>query len=132
MTRLNKNIKVGNSNTTLESLVPYVLYQNDNGSTGDITLLDTADNYFKIDIIVWTPYNLDWQVFTVYDPNGKTTNLDFVEGISDSIGYYMMYRRIYIYNNKITTYNNTYGIWGTNGVSLKENRLRIVRVIGYK
>lgn len=132
MTRLSKDIKVGNSNTTLESLVPYVLYQNDSGSLGDITLLDTANNYFKIDIIVWTPYNLDWQIFTIYEPNGKTTNLFFTEGMSNDIGYYTMYRKIYINNNKITTYNNTYGIWGTNGYTIKENRLRIVKVIGYK
>ena len=50
MTRLNKDIKVGNSNTTLESLIPYVLYQNDSGSTSNFTISDDRRNYKFLEV----------------------------------------------------------------------------------
>ena len=50
MTRLNKDLKVGNSNTTIESLIPYVLYENTSGSTGNFTISDNRSNYKFLEI----------------------------------------------------------------------------------
>lgn len=116
---------------------PTTLYNNSSGTTGTITLSESAANFSYLEICIMTSYNNDCFTFKVASPNGKTTVLNWQEVFTVSgagaSNWYVMGRRIQISGTSITTYNNQYGLINISGDYLETaNRGSIVRVIGYR
>ena len=116
---------------------PTTLYNNSSGTTGTITLSESAANFSYLEICIMTSYNNDCFTFKVASPNGKTTVLNWQEVFTVSgagaSNWYVMGRRIQISGTSITTYNNQYGLINISGDYLETaNRGSIVKVIGYR
>lgn len=68
-------------NGHLLMLAPYTLYSSASGTTGDITLSDSAANYARIDVLYGTDVNaggVAYKTATLYDPDGRAVSLDVV------------------------------------------------------
>lgn len=133
MTRLNKDLIIGNSNTRLESLIPYVLYNNDSGSNDNIVLSDIVSNYKYIDIYF---KNIDgnYNYVRAFNPSGKTVDLTSHAVISDQL-VSVHSRTVYLINNNINTVNfcclTRWGTWSKSELEYR-NLIWITQVIGYK
>lgn len=131
-------------NTELDKLKAYSLYNNTSGTTGNVTLSDSASNYEYIEIFY---KNVDgiFSSTKVKSPNGKTVGLScsvtFVGG-SGNNGLYAIHSRIIdisgtsINTHSITSNGSYYGalaLWENGSASLdKTNYIYITQVIGYK
>lgn len=114
--------------TNLEVLKAYVLYNNDSGNEGTVTLSDNADNYTFLDIIIW-----DFYVTRVYSRNSRPVGLMKIGGYGGNyIEWYS--EAIAITGNTITRSGCTYALLGTDSSLQFEytNNLPIRSVIGYK
>lgn len=111
-----------------------VLYENSSGSNGTITLNDNLSNYSKIEIYWRSEYNNDWYTHTFIRPNGRTTNLSYVEVSKTDImeEFYVFGRRIFCIDNTISTYDNQFGLTNFETAVHKQNRFYIAKVIGYR
>ena len=133
MTRLNKDLVIGNSNTRLESLIPYVLYNTTNPTDGTVTLSDSAANYKYLDIYFqcndgYTNY------VRVYEPDQKTVSLlsAYVNPSTNA----MIFKADLRFINGIWIASNVSGEGYMNvevvGFNSIYTRMYIYRVIGYK
>lgn len=117
-----------------EILMPYVLYANDTGSNGNITLSDSAANYEYFEILYKTNDDLDYSV-KVYAPNGKRVGLF---GIWPNYATPVMYLKgkvMQIVDNTIIIPNNNWYVEAGVKSSItigNNNYIYITRVIGYK
>lgn len=132
-----KSIQLKDSSN--ENIYPYallkefVLYDNVNGTTGNIVLSDTSNNYKYIEVL----YGADsrYNSLKLYKPNNKkfSTFISYVSDDRNSFMYQYSTECIVI-DNKINqtyarnnyVYNNTNGNYGSN------KYVKIYRVIGYK
>lgn len=130
MTKLSKDIKVGNSNTTLESLVPYVLYSNSSGEN-NITLNDNLKKYFKIDVVMRMIDGDNYETITLYDPANRNWLYSRAESSANNSSWYIFYQQYANTETTITlTHNDLYV--GHGGYHTNYNNEKIVKVIGYK
>lgn len=114
--------------TNLEVMKSYVLYDNDSGNEGTVTLSDNAGNYEFLDIIIW-----DFHVTRVYNRSGRTVGAMKIGGYG---GNYMEWysEALAITGNTITRAGCTHVLLKTDS-SLKFDyisNLPIRSVIGYK
>ena len=128
MTRINKDTKIGNSNTKLESLIPYVLYDNSSGTTSNIPLSDNINNYSYIEIYYRTNDGTKFQ-------NCVKTKVESLIVASLVYNYYylVMYTKIAIVqltNSSLNFLSNTETYNGGNYSS--GNFIYVTKVIGYK
>lgn len=53
--KINGATQIGDTGYPLANLKPYILYHNDNGSTGNLTINDAIENYKYYELIPATP-----------------------------------------------------------------------------
>lgn len=110
---------------------PTILYDNANGTRGNVTLSDSVANYSYIEIY----YSKEQTIFSVkvLNPNGKSLTLYqcfyFDSGILQEL-----WKRLNISGNTITSVKGLARNSTTsgNGVPFEENGIYIYRVLGYK
>ena len=114
---------------------PKVLYNNDNGTNGTITLSESAANFTMLKIL----YRDDWSQSKsddVYNPNGKSVQLLTCRIIRSASSAFMRFKTVNINGTKISVLNSTddIGNWTSwnNSVSDGTNNIYIRQVLGYK
>lgn len=115
-------------------LKPKTLFNNTSGTTGTVTLNETAANFSYIDVV----YSRDagtygYQTKRLYAPNGKRLTID----ITEAQGAYMTF-----YTSKIAVSGTSISFVGGNGMSISNsfqlagfvnvNEIKIFKVLGYK
>lgn len=124
--------KVAGSAISLAKLKRTVLYNNTTGTTGTITLSETAANFTELEIFYRS--NDDYySSVRVYSPNGKF--VDLWCGLFGAGGAYFKNRCVSISGTSITTNGDAYGQATVTASSTNyshENRIYITRVVGYK
>lgn len=112
-----------------------VLYNSTSGSTS-ASLSDSTANYTYIEIIF--KENVNNKIYStgkILNPNGKNTTLFYAEFPSSASGNIYLFGTQYtISGTSISVDSNRYGFSTVNGSGAVnyENRIRILRVIGYK
>lgn len=110
-------------------LIPYTLYENSSGSTGNITLSDNVENYKYIEIY----YKDEANAILCQKTNSNSTILFLSRFASDGANFQPS-RTIQLSKNTITT--TRYGkvtITNSGSVSVSStNNIYITKVIGYK
>ena len=120
----------------------HVLYSNASGTTGNITLTDSAANYVRFEIEFMNADAL-YDVVDIYEPDGKDVNLSIPFAFTGGAnGLFAIHSRDITINGtsistKVDAVNGTfYGalvLWENAQVTLdKTNYIKIVKVIGYK
>ena len=131
------NFKTGNTSLTKNSNYRIyggrVLYSNSSGSTGTITLNETANNFSMIEIF----YGKDSQGYDstkIFLPNGKTASLTATNMFSTT-GIQTATKLVTISGTSITPNTSRCGYVNSDGSALKtaaENTIKIRYVFGYK
>ncbi len=114
---------------------PTTLYDNSSGTTGTITLSQTAANFSYLEIFYVDNAGNQAQSIRVPSPNGKTITLDNIEPNSSGLSY--AYQRISSYSisgTSITRKNSVYIQHNpSNSPNINTNTyIKIVKVLGYK
>lgn len=114
-----------------------VLYANETGSNGTITLSDSAANYEHLTIYYCNGASYTHSSTTIYNPNGKNVNL-FLGGTTNNGGvFWPIGKDVTISGMSITTRatNRYYGaVSGTTSTAIKtaaNNEIYITRVEGW-
>ncbi len=135
-----KSIQFKNSNN--ENIYPYallkefVLYNDNAGSNGTITLSDNVSNYKYVEIFYYKYYTSNDKGYNhsvkVYNPNEKTVSLVFAYKSSDT-SMQIGGASIEIKGKSITWKSNGGINFGENHFNLFSNaETKITRVVGYK
>lgn len=112
------------------------LYDNSSGTTGTVTLSESATNFTYIEIFYKnTQYNY-YNSMKIFSANGKICNLNTIHVFSNSGTAAIDSRKVKISGTSINNESGTdddYGSLNTwnNSIS-KSNRISIVKVIGYR
>lgn len=115
---------------------PISLYNNSSGTTGTVTLSESAANFTYIEIFYKnTQYNY-YNSMKIFSANGKICNLNTIHVFSNSGTAAIDSRKVKISGTSINNESGTdddYGSLNTwnNSIS-KSNRISIVKVIGYR
>lgn len=125
-----------NENGTIQ-LKPTGLYGNASGTSGTITLSETAANYNYLEIFYSANTSAGYASMKVSAPNGKTINLNHMGGQSSN--YLECYSaQVAISGTSVTfksgksmSINNTGSSWGWGGFS-NTNEIKIYKILGYK
>lgn len=131
-------------NPILDGLTGYSLYSNDSGSSGNITLSESAANYEYLEIFYKNVDNI-YSSVRVKNPNTKNVGLlipvSFTGGSGNSGLFALHSRTITISGtniNTLSTNNNGnyyagFALWENGSPSVeKNNYIYITKVIGYK
>ena len=128
-------------NYTNYTHAPVVLYNNDKGSNGEVTLSQSVENFQYIEIFYVDNNGNGMKSTRLFQPNGKTTVLDLYQ-ISNDINVTYLARTYYtISGNKISLAisndSNRVGRIKFEGKSISEtdtvtNYIYITQVVGYK
>lgn len=131
------NFKTGSTSLTKNSNYRIyggrVLYSNSSGSTGTITLNETANNFSMIEIF----YGKDSQGYDstkIFLPNGKTASLTATNMFSTT-GIQTATKLVTISGTSVTPNTSRCGYVNSDGSVLKtgaENAIKIRYVVGYK
>lgn len=132
------NFKTGNTSLTKNSNYRIyggrVLYSNSSGSTGTITLNETANNFSMIEIF----YGKDSQGYDstkIFLPNGKTASLT-VTNMYSTTGIQTATKLVTISETSVTPNTSRCGYVNLDGSSFSkigaENMIKIRYVVGYK
>lgn len=121
----------------INSLLPAILYDNEDGSNENIELSDTTENYKYIDIYYIDNNATPNYGFTrVYNPNGKYTFLHIISLATTGGGHYLKTRTVEIIKKQIATVETRYGqayLRANNYPTVaQENYIYITKVLGYK
>ena len=119
--------------------VPVTLYNNSSGTTGTITLSETAANFNYLEIFYCDNNSKEHRSIKISNPNGKTITLDTIEPYDADKNMYIRTTSYAINNTSITVktyiYMNFWKVSGSDncGVNVeKSNYIKIIKVIGYK
>ena len=118
--------KIAASAVTQAKLAATALYSNSTGTTGTVTLSDSAANYAYLEIFYRTNDDYYGSV-KVYSPNGKKAMLNGAYWASGSGSFKGAVKNIS--GTSITT--TSYGEMSTSGY-IHNNYIYITRVVGYK
>ena len=117
-----------------EVLNKVVLYEDENGTLGDITLSETAENFEYMDFIVYEQYTSLSTVFRAYKPNGNYVILSQIR--TDTVGTCrILVRTISVNGTNITNFGTRYStteILAGQVNNTNTNNLKILKIIGYK
>jgi hypothetical protein len=107
-----------------------VLYESENGTTGNVTLSDSAANYDYISIEGRrTSHAYPSQKF--YKPNGKTITLSSTYALNNDI--YLYTKVINISGTQITVLSSKLGYFNSSSMAVvSDTDNYITRVVGYK
>lgn len=114
--------------TNLEVMKAYVLYDNDEGNEGTVTLNQSADGFNFIDIILW-----DFYLTRIYSGNNRPVGIMKIGGYGGN--YFEWFSESLTISNQTITRNGvTHGIISEDGTVTIDNtnHLPIRAVIGYK
>ena len=116
-------------NDTFE-LKPTILYKDNTGTTGTVSLSDSSANYSFIEIFYTSAYN--YNSTKVYDPNGKSAYL-LCGWFNGNTAGNVKIANVQINGNQIAKVNHTALNYSTsNTVCIDEDQIAIKCVIGYK
>lgn len=103
------------------------------GESGDITFNDSSTNYRKIEI-EYTDWdqNIYEGIKTIYEPNGKSINLEVTRYNSQNSQAYLASTRYSISGTSMTVDSVYTGLYRLGGNPSSGNYIRIRRIIGYK
>jgi hypothetical protein len=131
-------------NPILDGLTGYSLYSNDSGTTGSVTLSDSASNYEYIEIFYRNVDNI-YSSVRVKNPNSKLVGLicpvSFVGGSGNRALFALHSRIVSISGTSIAThsitnngnYYSAFAFWENGSPTVeKTNYIYITKVIGYK
>lgn len=113
--------------------VPVTLYNNSSGTTGTVTLSETAANFSRIDIF-FSKAGSYFNTTTVYSPNGKNVSLLTAYIMDSKKDSQLQMSTVYISSTSITR-KNYGGVNMSNGATTSvfaSNEIGIYRVVGYK
>lgn len=114
-------------------LVPVLLYDNSSGTTGTVTLSETAENFSYLEIFYCDNNSNQYQSKKIYSPNGKKITLSNIEPSQNGNNMYFRTSQYTINGQNITfSYSSFTNIW-VDGPAMESTAYnKIVRVIGYK
>lgn len=110
-----------------------ILYENEQGTTGTITLIESAEDFKDIEIFYFDSHALHKST-KVFNPDKKSVELSTFHVYSNSGTVIADTRAVKIEGNEIKNgAQDDYGTWMSwnNGID-KENRIKIYKVIGHK
>ena len=110
----------------------FILFENNSGTTENITLKDSVENYRCIDIFYTWGNQFGKCCRRIYDPNNQTLNLDQI--VCNNNMVYFGYSVYNINDKAITLDNGEYWRIDTSAkiVQTKNNIFKIFKVVGYK
>lgn len=114
--------------TNLEVMKAYVLYDNDEGNSGTLTLNQSANGFDFIDIILW-----DFYLTRIYSGNNRPVGIMKIGGYGGN--YFEWFSESLTISNQTITRNGiTHGMISEDGTVTIDNtnHLPIRSVIGYK
>ena len=114
----------------------HVLYNNTSGTTGTVTLSQTAANFTYLEIFYVDNNGYERQSKRVYSPDGTRVCLYSIEPTTASSMFFRS-TTYTISGTSLKPYTDAYGyiaIYGASNIqfSWKTNYIKIIRVIGYK
>ena len=132
--KINENIQVGEIGKTLKSLFKqYILFENSDGQTGSITLIDDIANYDVAEV----HYGCDGYYYfeKVENPNGKNIGL-MTNYVSEANSNLYLYTSSYAFNNNQLEFQkaSNVGINDSNNIFDfgSNSYIRIYKIIAYK
>ena len=118
---------------------PKTLYNNSSGTTGTVTLSETAANFNYLEVFYCDNNSKEHRSIKIANPNGKTITLDTIEPYEADKNMYIRTTSYTINNTSITVkayiYMNFWKFSGSDncGVNVeRSNYIKIIKVIGYK
>lgn len=123
--------KIGTGQVALERMPFYTLYNDSTGTTGTVTLNDSAANYSYIEIFYKSTNDDIYGSVKVADPNGKRAQFNCAV-ITSSADFYIKTKSVSISGTSITQYGYAGFIVANTGTYTPENGFAIVKVIGWK
>lgn len=133
--QINGSTTVNNTNTTNFQLKPTTLYNNSSGTSGTVTLNQSAANFNYIEIFYISSYTHCSSV-RMTNPNGKIALLESFHVFASESGTVVGQSRIVrIDGTSIATVGSSdqYGEWWSYNNSINAiNQIKIHKVIGYK
>lgn len=133
--QINGSTTVNNTNTTNFQLKPTTLYDNSSGTSGTVTLNQSAANFNYIEIFYISSYTHCSSV-RMANPNGKIALLESFHVFASESGTVVGQSRIVrIDGTSIATVGSSdqYGEWWSYNNSINAiNQIKIHKVIGYK
>ena len=136
------NLATTNKNTLVEAInevnsksIGYVLYSNDNGTSGTVTLSESVENFKYIDIFFKSNGGY-FSTQTVYDPNGKSVNIFSSCAYSPTNTVMTFTGVITLADTSVTWNNDNDSFFATNTSNVHtmtfERNLSIYKIVGYK
>ena len=123
--------KITSGNLGLARMPFYVLYNDNTGTTGEVTLSDSAANYSYIEIFYRSTTDAIRGSVKVFSPNTKYANMNICQ-IDSSGHFYIKTKTVYINGTSISQYGYAGYVDATTGTYTAENGFYIFRVIGWK
>lgn len=123
--------------TNINNLKETVLYNNTTGTTGDITLSQSASNFNYLEFFYYKQIDGKkmYASMKVYSPNGKYVALSLSGYWSNSSTMQTLAKCVYVSGTsvKVQTANSAYGNMSDVGsFAAAENQVYITRIVGYK
>ena len=120
----------------ISNMLPTILYENNSGSTGTITLSDDLSNYTYIEIYVKDNNGVGSNATKIFMPDGKNVGISLTEASDTLNNTYIRRTRYNLSGTSITPNITTAGYVLFNGSAVTSNSgtnyLQIIRVIGFK
>lgn len=115
--------------------LPTILYENANGSNGNITLNDNVDNYSAIEIYYKSDGDGNVMMTKVVSPFTRAALITTVVNLSGQYqGIFFRLAQVALSSNQLTVEKN--GQLFGNGSSVNNgstnNNVRIIKILGYK
>lgn len=135
LVKVGSGLGIGTDGTLNVTGVPVVLYSNNSGSNGTITLSQTAANFSYLEIIYFDDHSNHLSTGKISAPNGKIVVLSTFPIYSASNTVIANSRRVTISSTSISTNNSGdyYGVWASwNNLVEAKNSIKIIKVLGYK
>lgn len=125
--------KIGTLETNVSKLTPTVLYDNNSGTNGTVTLSDSAANYTLFEIYYHTDDGVNCVDYTkVSNPDGKNAQANTTNTNGTTMWHKV--RMLSIVGSSITTEGGkNFGHWTFNPAAFNSiNAIFVTKVIGYR
>lgn len=120
-------------NDKITNLTAVSLYDNSTGTSGTVTLSQTAANFSYLEIFFKeTQRSSAYGSVKVFSPNGKTVNLTSTFYSGDQYGIYVTSKDVSISGTSITNVRYGWQYVGSDRYATNGNLINIVKVVGYK
>lgn len=119
----------------INSNLPTVLYENSDGSTGNITLSDSIDNYSAIEIFYKSDGDGNFSSTKILNPFTRAALITMIINLSGNYrGVFLRMSQVALSGNQLTVEKNGQLFGGGTSVNngTSNNNVRIIKVLGYK